>query len=312
MHKIILLAFLLVVGSSCNHPRNKDSDQQTWLTVFHAGSLAVPFKVLADSFTKHNPEVRFRMEAAGSLETVRKITELSKQADIVALSDNGLIEKMLVPLHAQGSLPFAGNEMVIAYSGHSRKREYITAGNWPEVLTKHGIAVGRSNPDLDPCGYRTVLLLQLAETYYHRPGLAENLLRHSQANLRPKESDLIALLQTGHLDYIFIYSSMAVQHNLDFIRLPDEINLSKQSFDHLYSKASTKVMGQKKGEWINITGEAITYGLTIPYKAPNAKQAERFVTFITSQEGKKILMDLGHTVPVWDDSPKESGITDML
>jgi tetratricopeptide (TPR) repeat protein len=35
-----------------------------------------------------------------------------------------------------------------------------------EILQKPDVVWGHSSPDLDPCGYRTLMVLQLAEKYY--------------------------------------------------------------------------------------------------------------------------------------------------
>ena len=309
--EIIIIALTVVMASCSSASKRSEADHNT-LTVFHAGSLSVPLKVLADSFAAQHRDVRFRMEAAGSLETIRKITELGKQADIVASADCRLIDEMLIPDRAGWSLPFAGNEMVIVYGNHSKMRQEISSSNWHSVMQSGNLAIGRSNPDLDPCGYRTVLLLKLAEKYYGQPGLADHVLKASQLNIRPKETDLIALLQTGHLDYIFIYRSIAVQHGLDYLVLPDEINLSNPDFEPFYAQVSTSVKGRKPGEQITITGEAITYGITVLSDAPNKVMAERFIAFMMSSTGKNILLNLGHRTLESGHLPIETRLPDII
>lgn len=292
--RMLMVMSMAVAALSCRHVSPRMESSSTTLTVLHAGSLSVPLKALADSFAAQNPGILFRMEAAGSLETIRKLTELGKQADIVASADERLISEYLIPEFASWSLPFAGNEMVVAYAKHSRGRNEINSENWTEMLKDPDIAIGRSNPDLDPCGYRTILLLQLAEEHYGKTGLADKVLAASSMNVRPKETDLIALLQTGHLDYIFTYRSIAVQHKLDFITLPDEVNLSNPDFAENYRRAITQIRGRKPGELFEIEGEAIVYGLTIPNDAPNKSIAARFAAFIASRKGQEILLAHGH------------------
>ncbi len=292
--RILIVVSMAVVALSCRHASSRIETSSATLTVLHAGSLSVPLKALADSFAAQNPGIRFRMEAAGSLETIRKITELGKQADIMASADERLIREYLIPDFASWSLPFAGNEMVVAFAKHSRGRNEINSYNWTDKLKNPDFAIGRSNPDLDPCGYRTFLLLQLAEEHYGKAGLADKVLAASSMNVRAKETDLIALLQTGHLDYIFTYRSIAVQHKLDFVTLPDEINLSNPDFAQNYNRAITQIRGRNPGELSEIEGETIVYGLTIPNNAPNKSLAARFVAFIVSRKGQEILLAHGH------------------
>jgi molybdate/tungstate transport system substrate-binding protein len=123
-------------------------------------------------------------------------------------------------------------------------------------------------------------VIRLAEGFYSAPGLAEKMLAKNRRYIRPKEVDLLALLQVGELDYIFIYRSVAEQHKLRYLVLPDEINLKKQEFAQLYEKASVRVAGKKPGTFISKTGEPIVYGVTIPKNAPNRKAAIAFVTFL--------------------------------
>ncbi len=42
----------------------------------------------------------------------------------------------------------------------------IDAGNWHEILLRPDVQYGHSDPNSDPCGYRSLLTWQLAEKYY--------------------------------------------------------------------------------------------------------------------------------------------------
>jgi molybdate/tungstate transport system substrate-binding protein len=174
---------------------------------------------------------------------------------------------------------FARNRMVITYTKGS-----ITAANWFDVLTKPGVEVGRSDPNLDPAGYRALLVWQLAERYYKRPGLADRLLNASPPrNMRPKSADLTALVQTGDLDYAWQYESVAQAAGLSYLMLPKEIDLSDPSESARYAQAAVRV------DTVLVRGEPIVYGLSIPTDAPHRGPAERFVRFLLSDQGRAIL-----------------------
>jgi len=117
-------------------------------------------------------------------------------------------------------------------------------------------------------------------------------------NIRPKETDLIPLLQTGDLDYAFNYLSVALQHDLEYIQLPDEINLSDPAYVDLYLQAEVQLVGNEPGQLITRRGEAIVYGVTIPASAPNPVLAEEFLIFLFSAEGRKILEEQSQLVLV--------------
>ncbi len=264
------------------------------ITIFHAGSLSVPFKLWTKAYNKLYPNVTFYLEPSGSLRAIRKITELGKPADILASADSKMIRKMMFPNFATWYVEFATNQMVIAYRSDSPYADKITSHNWYKILTKKDVVYGHSDPNLDPCGYRTLIVWKLAEIYYDKPGIYKELVKHCPPkNIRPKAVDLIALLESKNMDYIFEYKSVAIQHHLKYLILPKEIDLSDPKFEDFYKKSCVEVIGNKPGTKITIYGEPITYGLTIPKCAKNKNGAEKFLNFILSSEGRKILKKTG-------------------
>ncbi len=241
-----LLLFGLLVAVGCNGPEKPAETNE--LIIFHAGSLTKPFHEIADAFESENPGVQVLLEAAGSRECARKISELHKPCDIIATSDYAVIETLLIPEFTEWQLAFARNEMCLVYNPHSKMSDKINSGNWYEVLLNDSIYFGRADPESDPCGYRTVLMFDLAEKYYGSEGLAGRLKQKDMEFIRPKEVDLLALLESNAIDYVFIYSSVAIQHNLKYIELPDEINLSNPAFSDLYSTVSIELTGKQKNE----------------------------------------------------------------
>lgn len=292
--------FLMLLGAAillgCNQvkaPQNNDGLSGE-LTIFHAGSLSVPFKVLADSFQKIHPEVKILTESAGSLASIRKITDLGRNCDILASADYILIDKLMIPEFATWNLLFAGNEMSIVYTEHSKYAKEIDQNNWPEILQRTDVIFGRSDPNSDPCGYRTILTWKLLEEAVNQKGLAEKLLKKDNRYIRPKEVDLLALLESGAIDYIFLYKSVAIQHKLPYLQLPDSINLASPFLNEFYSKVSVDVTGNKPGETISQTGEPMIYGLTIPGNSLRPDLAEEFVKFIL-EKGLQIIEQLGQS-----------------
>ncbi len=264
------------------------------LMVFHAGSLSVPLKEVADAFEKEHPGVKVLREAAGSRECARKVSDIGRPCDVLASADYAVIDSLLIPKHADWNIKFAGNEMAIVYTEKAKHAGEITGGNWPEILMREDVSFGRSDPNADPCGYRTILTLKLAEKHYGLPGLTDRLLQKDTRFLRPKETDLLALLETGTVDYIFVYRSVAEQHGLKWLPLPDEINLKKAEFADLYRSVSVEISGDKPGTKMMQAGEPMVYGVTIPRNAPNPKAAMAFVTFLLEKDrGLAILQKNG-------------------
>lgn len=268
----------------------KQHDSHT-LTIFHAGSLALPLKATADSFKRYYPNVAIKLEAAGSVESARKIVELNRQCDLFFSSDLEVIKRLLIPKYADSLIPFATNTMVIAYTPESKFASTVDSINWPSILLHPEVSYGRSNPNSDPCGYRTVFVFQLAEKYFGRIGLADSLLAKKNQFMRPKEIDLLALLETSTIDYLFIYESVAKQYGLPYISLPDSINLGSPSLAKYYQFAQLFIRGKSPGDSILVVGEPIAYAFTIPRNAPNTQLAISFAKYFLSDSGGKRIAD---------------------
>ncbi len=288
MRKFIIICIALyIIG--CGSTKN-DSNQ---ITIFHAGSLSAPFKALADSFIKTHPQATILLEAAGSVECSRKITELNRKCDLIASADYKVIDKLLIPQYAEWNVLFAGNEMVIAFTLKSKSASIIDSTNWFKIVLEPSVYFGRSDPDSDPCGYRTLQIFQLTEKYYQLNGFYSSVIKKDKRFIRPKEVDLLALLQSGAIDYLFIYKSVALQHHLKFVELPKKINLGYIEHAEFYSQARVNIKGSKPNSTVEMNGEPMVYGFSIPNNVQNRELAEEFAKFILGSKGTEILNSLG-------------------
>jgi molybdate/tungstate transport system substrate-binding protein len=309
---LLLLSLVVTLATACRGGAQTSGTerpgidrQKRQLTVFHAGSLSVPFQQIADRFMVEHPEVQVLLEAAGSRHCARKISDLGRRCDVMASADYTVIDELLIPDHALWNIRFATNEMAIVFGDHSRRRDEIDAGNWFEILLDPDVRFGRSDPDADPCGYRAVMTVQLAESHYGVEGLAGRLVAKDNRFIRPKETDLLPLLETRAIDYLFLYRSVAHQHGLRALRLPDEINLRNPELAEHYSAARVEVSGKNPGETIVKIGEPMVYGVTIPSHAADPELAIAFVRFLLdANQGMAIMERNGQPsiVPAFTDT----------
>ena len=312
---IALALALAIVASACT--------SQVDLVVLHAGSLAVPYDQMADEFEAQNPDVTVVTESAGSRTTIRKVTELGKPGDVVGSADYVAIEELMFPDYADWYVNFATNEMVLVYRDGAPFADEIASGarTWYDVLAHEDVSYGHSDPDADPCGYRSLMVAQLAQSYYYdraadfglepdenAAGLYDALMPVPQGGtdmdrgragggwgevVKPKSVELIYLLESGDLDYAFEYRSVAVQHGFDYIALPDELDLSGLELGDFYATATVNVTGSEPGLVDTQVGATIIYGVTIPSNAPHPGVALDFVELMIGPRGQEILSACG-------------------
>jgi molybdate/tungstate transport system substrate-binding protein len=315
------------------------------LTIFHAGSLAVPFAELETEFEGSHTDVDVVRQSGGSATMISNAIAQEDAGesppDIVASADYKLIpERMYEGDYADWYIAFARNTMVLCYRDNAPGSIDIVTGNrtWFDILWNDPVSYGHSDPDQDPCGYRTLLVVQLAEMYYYDdatdfglkpdpdaadlydvliPGSEHERGRTGGQNLtaRPggseevvsaKSVDLITALEAGDLDYAFEYRSVAVQNELNFIELNDYINLSKTSaelegVEEFYTTASIEILtdpGPPK-EYTAQNGAAIVYGIAIPVNAENEELAAEFIELLLSNSGKQV-MEVENGQPMLD------------
>ncbi|MCG2760220.1 MAG: tungstate ABC transporter substrate-binding protein WtpA [Candidatus Delongbacteria bacterium] len=308
MKKMYVIIFSLVISLTCAFAQEA-SKEKTKISIFHAGSLSKPFKDMKEAFEAKYPQTELLMEGAGSRACARKITDLKQNCEVMASADEIVITSLLFPDYADYCLNFVTNEMVIMYNDDAKFGNEINSKKWYEVLLKEGVEYGHSEPEKDPCGYRTLLAWQLAEKFYNLPGLYEKLQKKGpQKNVRAKEVDLLALLDAGEIDYLFIYKSVAEQHKHKYVSLPAEVNLGSASLNEYYSTASVKLTGKTPEEKVTVKGAAMVYGITVPKNAKYADWGIKYLEFVIGPEGQRIMAKNGHPVL----NPAESGQFDKL
>jgi len=256
---VVLVAMVVYTGG--------EAEARQKVVIFHAGSLKVPFAEIEKRFEKKYPAIDVVREFGGSTKMARMITEKNKAADIMASADFAVIDKTLIPEKASWNIRFATNQLVLYYTDRSRFADEVSPDNWYEILQKQDVAWGHSDPNLDPCGYRSLMVLQLAEIYYKKPGLYDRLIQSRPSeNVRAKAVELVAMLKNGKMDYVWEYLSVAVQNDLKFVRLSDQINLGNYKFDNFYHQAAAvcPVPGSHSSGLSTSAGQAQNTGRSAP------------------------------------------------
>lgn len=308
-------------------------DERTPLVVFAAGSLIVPFANLEAAYEAAHPDIDVRPEYHGSIQVIRHATELREPIDVVATADASLLPMLMFQAqdpatgapYAEWACSFAGNRLALAYTDRSRYGDQINSQNWLELLARPDVLLGLADPRFDASGYRAMMTLALAErvngdfglfnqvfdgqfTYPVRIFREESLSTitvpevletrpGSHLRMRGGSIQLLALLESGDIDYAFEYESVIRQHGLRMLELPREIDLSDEAYRDRYSQAEVELDFQRFASVEpRFIGEPIAYGITIPSSAPHPEAAAEFIAFLLGPEGRAVMQANQHPV----------------
>lgn len=234
-------------------------------------------------------EAPLQIEARGSAEVARLVEEGQKDPDIVSVADTALFDS---PLRSEWFAEFATNSIVVACNPDTDGgRRVLEAGqeNWFRPILNGEVAIGRTDPALDPLGYRALFVLDLATEYY---GTGRDLRAAIPAReqIYP-ETQLISQFETGSIDAAIAYRSMAVERGYDYVALPPEIDLGDPTCTDRYATTSYELPGGTV-----VRGGVISYGSTIRTRFPAV--IDVFDAHTTGQ----YLTESGFRVP--DDYPR--------
>ncbi len=108
--------------------------------------------------------------------------------------------------------------------------------------------------------------------------------------VRGSSIQLLALLESGDVDCAFEYESVARQHDLAYVELPPEVDLSRDDLAAHYASVVVRLDFRRFASVRpEFTGAPIRYAFTIPSSAPDPELAAQFAAFVLSDEGAKVL-----------------------
>lgn len=289
--RLALAAAFLVLASGCSGGPEAN--------VLAAGSLSVLLEEDVGPSFEETTGVDFAGEYHGSRAAVRMVEEGEKRSDALVSADAELLREAGV---AEWDVVFASNSLGIAYDPDTELGRRLSEGEpWHRALRETEADVMRSDPDVDPLGYRTVQMFELAGERYGEPGLEDEMLRRTDVD--PSETHLLASVEVGRASAAFSYRNMAEDHGLAFLDLPDELDFSDPGLSDHYASATYET-----GDGDVIRGTPVLYAATVPATAENPAAGRRFVRHLV--ESADTLEDGGLTVRedfplVHGDAPRE-------
>ena len=271
--------------------------------VAYAGSMGVVMdRFIGPAFAKANG-VEYQGIGQGSYGLARQLEGKLLQADVFVAITPGPIDIVKKAGIIGTAVPVASTQMVIAYSRKSKfvpDFEAAAQGKklWYEVLQTPGLRFGRTDPATDPQGQNIIFTTLLAQNFYKQPGLAERILGGYQ---NPQqiftETSMLSRLEAGQIDASSGYLSAARSHHLPFIELPDEINLSNPEMDAKWYQTVQFSIKLANGKEATLNTQPLVFYATVMKDSKQPALAEKFVQFMQSPEGQKMLADNGYSPP---------------
>lgn len=274
------------------------------IAVLTTSPLTAAIGMAADSFALREA-IRVRLDTLPSFDIDPPPPADGPAADVVALGVATLERRLLERGRATWFVPIARNRVVLAWTDSSRRAADIDSASWRRIVLRRDTRVGRVDPAAAPMGVSSLLAMQLAEQQLADDGLASRLRAASPAaRTYPSADSLLAALRAGALDVIWTYESTARAAELRWLNLGAAVDLGDEGATRTYMRAATVVQRPAPGDpsprpradslapagdSLVVRGAPLAYALTIPRDVTNLAAAERFVRFLLSPDGQRIL-----------------------
>lgn len=271
----------------------------TPLSVYYAGSMTqVMEQAIGPQFDQMTGDT-YQGKGMGSVALAQMMRSGLGQPDVF-ISAAPSVNTSLLMGKANHNLEtwyitLAKDQLVIAYNSTSRYAKDLRLAAlhrlpWYKVLEQKGFRLGRTDPKIDPKGFMTVEMLQLAQRYYHNNTLFSRIIGsiENPQQIFPEEA-LLAQLKTGQVDAAIAFLHEAKEWRVPYITLPNAINLGDPAEAAFYRNATFTQKGK------TTHAEPIVFTISIPNNARHKAAAIAFVNDMLSGPASKILLREGFT-----------------
>lgn len=265
------------------------------LIVYSADLYATESSYLYRGFANSTGIPYAAPKAGGSTALATQIAQGNPVSVFISVSKTALGQAALGSQYPGWGIAFASDQMVIGYAGTSGQptgfqqvlNDYQTASatnsssDWRSFftdLTSGMVRVGISNPNTDPAGFRGWLVLQAAGFEYagNSTYFVDRLLQARANVTESSAADLVAPLESGNIQFLFMYKSAAIADQINPMVLPSRVNLGDPSLGSFYSQFSYTTSGGVQ------SGGPILLFITVPRNSSESAKALDFVVYVVN------------------------------
>jgi len=262
------------------------------VNVFYAGSLVnLNENLIGPAFAAASGYV-YQGKGGGSAAIANQIKGKIATPDVIELADPAVNTSLMGSAnggYVSWYFTFATSRLVIGFDPRSRVAANFVAVQkhhlpFYKALEARGLRIGRTDPNLDPKGYRAIWMADLTQKVYHLKGFEHRLFGDAEnpSQVFPEEV-LVARMLTGQVDAGVFYLSEVKDLGIPYISLPAQVDLGSTRYAKLYA---TQHYTTSAG--LTVTGAPIEYTITIPSTVKNQAGAEAFVRFVLSKRVRAI------------------------
>ena len=279
--------------SSTMMPSTMTSSTSSPLILYTADSFVIEATVLESAYTNSTGVMMAPPKSGGSLLLASEIAQGNPVSVFISLSHGAVTAAHLGNQSSGWAIAFASDQMTLAYSNATLQNSAANAtvsacksalaadtnSSWNTcftMLTSGSVKIGTGNPNADPSGYRGWIVLEAAgQAFANNSSFYEDRLISNSGNVTAgSAADLIAPLQTGQIQFLWIYKSSAVAHKLNYLQLPGRVNLGSSKYSSFYSKFSYTITSGVQ------TGGVIRLWITVPADSTDTADSLQFVAFV--------------------------------
>jgi len=266
------------------------------LISFSADAYAVEATALLTSFSQSTGVPVAPVKSAGSFADANQIAAGAPDDLFISVALSATSSQYLKNLSSNWAVGFASDQMVLAYSnatsstspgatiiaqGNAAEKSNATSdwGTFFTAISSGIVKVGVADPVADPAGLRGWLVLEAAGLLYagdNQNSYASSMLQTKTNVTGAHAAALVAPLESGQIQFLFIYKSAAIANHLGYLPLDRHVNLGDPTLATFYSRVSYT---DSAGKTI---GAPIILCITIPLSSVNTSEALEFVQYVVS------------------------------
>lgn len=262
------------------------------VNVFYAGSLVNVNENLIGPAFAAGSGYTYLGKSAGSGAIANQIKGKLATPDVVEFADPAVNTTLMGSAngnYVSWYFTYATSQLVIGFDPKSKfAKEFVQVQQhklpFYKALQQKGLRIGRTDPNIDPKGYRAIWMANLTQKLYHLRGFERKLFGAAENTSQVfPEQVLVARMLTGQVNAGIFYLSEVKDLGVPYVSLPPQVNLGSTRYARLYA---TQHFTTSTGQII--TGAPIQYTITIPTTAKNQAGAEAFVRFVLSARVRAI------------------------